>query len=73
MTALRYSTRDAVERWFHENFTLRGELGASVSVWGDGEEIINLGHGHANRERTRPWTPDECRVYLHLDTCPPAP
>lgn len=58
MTALRYSTRDAVERWFHENFTLRGELGASVSVWGDGEEIINLGHGHANRERTRPWTPD---------------
>lgn len=58
MTALRYSTREAVERWFHENFTLRGDLGASVCVWADGEEIINLGHGFTSRERTRAWTPD---------------
>ena len=41
---------------FEENFTQRGELGASVSVWRDGEEIVSLGTGWQDREHTRPWT-----------------
>ena len=58
MTGLRPHQRDAIDRWFQSNFTLRGELGASVSIWQDGTEVLNLAQGHANRERTRPWTAD---------------
>lgn len=58
MTGLRPDRREAVGRWFHENFTLRGELGASVSIWCDGQETLTLAHGHATRDRTKPWTTD---------------
>lgn len=58
MTGLRPDRREAVERWFHENFTLRGELGASVSIWCDGQETLTLAHGHTSRDRTKPWTTD---------------
>jgi CubicO group peptidase (beta-lactamase class C family) len=40
---------------FEENFTLRGELGAAVSVWRDGREIAGLAGGFRDRQRTRPW------------------
>jgi CubicO group peptidase (beta-lactamase class C family) len=40
---------------FEENFTLRGELGASVSVWRDGREIVSLARGLLDRQRTLPW------------------
>jgi len=40
---------------FQENFTTRGELGASLSVWRDGREIVNLSGGFHNREQTQPW------------------
>ncbi len=40
---------------FEENFTLRGELGASVSVWRDGKEIVALAGGFRDRQRTQPW------------------
>jgi CubicO group peptidase (beta-lactamase class C family) len=43
---------------FEYNFRERGELGASVSVFVEGKEVLNLSDGHANRERTRPWTAD---------------
>jgi hypothetical protein len=26
----------------------------------------------ARARLTRSWTPDECRTYLHVDTCPPS-
>lgn len=38
------------------NFRERGELGASVSVFVADKEVLNISHGHANRERTRPWS-----------------
>ena len=41
---------------FEENFAQRGELGASVSVWEQGREIVNLAAGFQDRERTLPWT-----------------
>lgn len=40
---------------FEENFTARGELGASVSVWRNGEEIVNLAGGFWRRPHSRPW------------------
>src|SRR4030095_9215320 len=43
---------------FAENFTQFDELGASVSVWRDGAEILSLADGWCDRERRQPWTAD---------------
>jgi CubicO group peptidase (beta-lactamase class C family) len=47
---------DRLEERFFANFSERNELGASVSVWKDGREILSLAHGWQNRECSRPWT-----------------
>lgn len=47
-----------VTAWFEESFRTRGELGASVSIWQHGREILSLGHGHCDRAGTRIWTED---------------
>ena len=57
MTGLPRAAQEAVELWFHENFVQRGELGAAVSIWRDGTEVLNLVQGFTTRERTSPWTP----------------
>ena len=41
---------------FERNFRDRGELGASVSIWWDGIELISEGHGWCEREKIREWT-----------------
>ena len=41
---------------FAENFERFGELGASVSVWRQGEPLLNLGQGVWDSRRSRPWT-----------------
>ena len=41
---------------FEENFRSRGEIGASVSVWWRGEEILSQGQGWCEKEQTRAWT-----------------
>ncbi len=41
---------------FRENFTSFGDLGASVSVWRDGAEILSLADGWCDRQQTQPWT-----------------
>lgn len=41
---------------FEENRRSRGEIGASVSVWWRGQEMISSGHGWCERERRRPWS-----------------
>lgn len=43
---------------FEENFRARGELGASVSVWWRGEEVLSVGEGWCEKERERRWTRD---------------
>jgi CubicO group peptidase (beta-lactamase class C family) len=43
---------------FHENFTAFEELGASVSVWCDGQEVVSLAGGFKDRQKTEPWTVD---------------
>mgnify|MGYP002669379222 FL=1 len=49
------SDRQIVEA-FERNFRDYGELGASVSVWKDGKEIVSLHSGFAVADETRPWT-----------------
>ena len=49
---------DSIRRVFDENFAARGEIGASVSVWQAGREIVTLAGGFGERERSRAWTAD---------------
>ena len=41
---------------FERNFHERGEIGASVSVWWNGVEILSLGSGWCEKEQERSWT-----------------
>lgn len=41
---------------FERNFRDRGELGASVSIWWDGVELLSSGHGWCEREPSREWS-----------------
>ena len=43
---------------FAENFERRNEYGAAVSVYLEGIPVVDLWGGHADRERSRPWTRD---------------
>jgi len=43
---------------FERNFRERGELGASVSVWWNGVEILSEAQGWREKTKARPWTPD---------------
>jgi CubicO group peptidase (beta-lactamase class C family) len=43
---------------FERNFRERDELGASVSIWWDGAELLSEGRGWCEREKSRAWTPD---------------
>lgn len=47
---------DRIAALFAENFTHHGELGASLSIWRDGREILALADGWCDRQQTRPWT-----------------
>jgi len=58
MAAVSQSALHAATRWFDENFQTRGELGASVSVWQNGVEILSLSHGVRDRQGARPWERD---------------
>ncbi len=43
---------------FEENFTRFGELGAAVSVWRNGESILELHGGFRDTKHESPWTAD---------------
>jgi len=49
---------DAVREAFQKNFSLGPEVGAAVSVWCDGREIIREHGGHRDAARSVPWTDD---------------
>src|SRR5690606_32318952 len=49
---------EGVRRAFERNFTEHGDIGASVAVALDGELAVDLWAGHANADRSRPWTED---------------
>jgi len=43
---------------FAENFEKRGEVGAAAAVMFDGKSVVDIWAGHADRDKTRPWTRD---------------
>ena len=43
---------------FAENFEKRGEVGAAAAVMLDGKSVVDIWAGHADRDKTRPWTRD---------------
>jgi CubicO group peptidase (beta-lactamase class C family) len=49
---------EPVRAAFAENFTARGEIGASVAVAAGGKPVVNLWGGWADPGRTRPWQRD---------------
>ena len=49
---------EAVREAFERNFDEDLELGAAFSVYRDGERLVDLHAGFADRERRRPWRPD---------------
>lgn len=49
---------DAVREAFEKNFTARGEIGAAVTVWVDGDLVVNLWGGYADGRRRRRWRQD---------------
>lgn len=48
----------AVAAEFARNFTERGDIGASVSVWQNGQEILSLHSGARTREEIATWNAD---------------
>jgi CubicO group peptidase (beta-lactamase class C family) len=41
---------------FSENFERLGEIGASICIWQNGSQVLNLAEGHWDREKTVPWS-----------------
>jgi CubicO group peptidase (beta-lactamase class C family) len=50
--------RERVAPLFQENFERFGELGAALSIWHNGEPILNLYGGFRDTKREQPWTED---------------
>lgn len=50
--------KERVQAAFEQNFSERAEIGASVSVWQNGNEIVSLSAGWCEREQERPWNDD---------------
>jgi CubicO group peptidase (beta-lactamase class C family) len=50
--------RRRLEPLFRENFEKFGELGAAVSVWQNGEPLLDLHGGFRDAQRAKPWTND---------------
>src|SRR3954447_24420450 len=48
--------RPRLEKLFQENFESLGELGAAVSVWQNGNPIVDLYGGFRDARREQPWT-----------------
>src|SRR5213080_2359743 len=50
--------RSCLEPLFRENFETFGELGAAISVWQSGKELLELHGGFRDARREQPWTKD---------------
>ncbi len=44
-----------LRKYFEENFAARGELGAGLSVWKDGEEVVSFSGGYTRKEKSERW------------------
>jgi len=52
---LQQSTITSIEALFQRNFEQYQELGASLSLWQHGEEILNLAAGYKTKEKDSVW------------------
>jgi CubicO group peptidase (beta-lactamase class C family) len=50
--------RNLIEPLFQENFQRFGELGAALSIWQNGEPVLDLHGGFRDSKREQPWTED---------------
>ncbi len=50
--------RGRLKALFRENFEKLGELGAAVSVWQNGKQVVDLYGGFCDTDREKPWTTD---------------
>ncbi len=69
--AVNPSVLDNVLEIFARNFRERGEMGAAISIWQDGAELVSYGQGWCEREQTRAWT-TETLVPVYSATKVPA-
>jgi CubicO group peptidase (beta-lactamase class C family) len=53
-----HQLRAGLEPLFQENFEKLGELGAAISVWQNGELLLDLRDGFRDVRREQPWTED---------------
>lgn len=58
---------EAVADAFAANFAERDEIGASVCVWHDGHQVVNLWGGAANHKTEAPWS-DETATIVYSTT-----
>jgi CubicO group peptidase (beta-lactamase class C family) len=49
---------EKVREVFEENFSERGDVGASFAATVDGEFVVDIWGGHADAAKTRPWEED---------------
>ena len=49
------SLKERLSFLFNKNFSERDELGASVSIWIQGEEAISFSKGYCDKERSKKW------------------
>ncbi|MEI8340408.1 MAG: serine hydrolase domain-containing protein [Verrucomicrobiota bacterium] len=68
---MRYIKVERIREIFAENFLHLGELGASVSVWKNGTEVLAMTDGFCDRQRTKLWL-DSTLVLLWSATKGPA-
>src|SRR6267142_6964317 len=50
--------RARLDPLFQENFEKFGELGAAVSIWQNGKELLELHGGFRDVRREQPWSED---------------
>ena len=50
--------RERLEPLFQKNFETFGDLGAAISVWKNGKELLELHGGFRDARREQPWTED---------------
>ena len=55
---------ERVSEEFERNFRERGDLGASFAAVRDGELVVDIWGGTADRPRRRPWTHDTLQLVL---------
>lgn len=56
---------------FERNFRENGEIGASVSIWWNGSELVSTGQGWCEKEKSRAWT-DKTLVPVYSATKAPS-